>query len=73
MQFKEGAAILSREEFDRLIRKPALRGNLFYERSEIEGNKYHGNLLLKQSVTKKVMQKIAANIALMCVIDVVKE
>lgn len=71
-QFKAGAAILIRAEVDRVRNNQIIKGLLAYERKEIEGNKFHGNLLLKRSVPKSVMKKIAANIAL-CVSEVIDE
>ncbi len=70
-QFKAGAAILSKNEFDRLMNKPvSTKGQLSYERSETPGNKYHGNILLKNDVPDRVMKKIAASIATTCVLEV---
>ena len=54
IHFKAGAAVMCRIELDRMIRKPLLRDRLSYERKEITGNKYHGNLLLKNNVKKRV-------------------
>jgi hypothetical protein len=71
-QFAGGIAILCRIELDHIIRKPLFRDCLGYERREISGNKYHGNLLLSQSVGKREMKKIAATIASMCFIEMVK-
>jgi hypothetical protein len=70
LQFKAGAAVLSRNDIDSLIRKPILKEKLNYERKEIAGNKYHGNLLLKNNVPKALMKKIAASISLLCVTSI---
>jgi hypothetical protein len=64
LQFKAGAVRIPREEIDRLSRRPTVAGMLGYERSPIENNPYHGNLLLRSSVPKPTMRKIAAGIAL---------
>lgn len=69
LQFQAGAAILSRERFDRLKSSPLIKPKLEYERRAIPENKYHGNLLLKKDVPARVMKKIAAGIAL-CVVFV---
>lgn len=66
LQFKAGLAIIPRLEIDRLKRNQAVKERLDYERREVDGNKYHGNLLLKKEVPGKIMRKIAAGIALSC-------
>jgi len=64
-QFKYGAAIIDRSEADRIIANPSYRTIFAYERSPIEGNKYHGNLLRKDDVIKKGIQTvIAASLAM---------
>ena len=63
-QFKIGGAVVSRTELDRLCKKPQVKGGLSYERREVEGNKYHGNILLKKNVTKAMRNLIASNLAL---------
>jgi hypothetical protein len=68
-QFKIGGAILSRSELDRLCKKPQTKGLLSYERRDIPGNKYHGNILLKKGTSKSMKNMIASAIAF-CVIDV---
>jgi len=64
LQFKSGVAIVSRERIDELINRPAINGFLSYERDVLRENKYHGNLLLRRSVSKPQMKQIAAGIAL---------
>ena len=66
LQFKAGIAVLSKHEIDILKNRPMIKQKLTYERNEVPGNKYHGNLLLKDDVPDRVMKKIAANIALCC-------
>lgn len=69
-QFQAGVVRVPRAELDRLARQPTVEGLLSYERQEIKGNEsisdnpYHGNLLLKVSVSPSTMRKIAAGIAL---------
>lgn len=63
-QFKIGGAIMSRIELDRLKKKPQIIGKLSYERREVEGNKYHGNILLRKDTTKGVKNLIASSLAL---------
>lgn len=63
-QFKAGAVRIPREEIDRLNQRPTIAGLLNYERSPLENNPYHGNLLLRSDTPKLTMKKIAAGIAL---------
>jgi hypothetical protein len=72
IQFKAGAAVLSRHELDRLISRPALKQRLSYERSETTDNRYHGNLLLRKEVSRSTMKMIAASIATWCVSEIIK-
>lgn len=64
-QFKAGIAKIPRREIDRLNRLPSVNGVLSYERSLLETNQYHGNLLLKNNVAKLTMKKIAASLAML--------
>lgn len=64
LQFKAGVAIVPLSEIDRLRRNPNIMGLLSYERSPLTDNPYHGNLLLKADVPKRIMRKIAAGLAL---------
>ena len=70
-QFKIGGAIISKSELDRLLKKPQIKNKLSYERAEIPGNKYHGNILLKKDTSKSLRNMIASNLAL-CVESVVR-
>jgi len=63
-QFKYGAAIIGREEADRIISNPSYKSIFAYERSPIEGNKYHGNLLRKGKSNKGIHTIIAAYLAM---------
>ena len=63
-QFRAGIAIIPRNEIDRLNTLHAIQGLLFYERHPLANNPYHGNILLKASVQKPTMKKIAAGLAL---------
>ena len=64
LQFRAGVAIIPRSEIDRLCRLPTIGGLLSYERSPLEENPYHGNLLLQRDVPKQKMRQIAAGLAL---------
>lgn len=69
-QFKKGCAILSTSELDRLCNKPRTNGLLSYERRIVNGNIYHGNILLKRGTPKPKRNLIASAIALECVINI---
>jgi hypothetical protein len=64
LQFRTGAVRIPRDELDRLSRQPTINGLFSYERNPLESNSYHGNLLLRSSIPKPTMRKIAAGIAL---------
>ena len=66
-QFKVGVAILSRRQLDSTIHSPNAKGAIDYERQMIEGNPYHGNILLKSNLEKQIRNMMSAAIALMCV------
>jgi hypothetical protein len=61
VQFKEGAVILPRNEIDHL--KVIYRDIFDYERNELDGNPYHGNLLLKNHVKPATERVIRGAIA----------
>jgi len=63
-QFKVGYAVVPRSELDHLIHQPTVNGTLSYERSPLENNKYHGNILLKGTLTKPTIRKLQAGLAL---------
>lgn len=64
LQFRAGVAILPRSEIDRLSKLPTISGLLSYERSPLDNNPYHGNLLLQANVPRAKMRQIAASLAL---------
>jgi hypothetical protein len=65
LQFKCGAAILSRSWLDELIRKPTAKNVLSYERAPFDNNKYHGNILRKDcKINKEIQRGIAGSIAM---------
>jgi len=63
-QFKVGAAIISRVRLDAARQSPNAKGAISYERRVIEGNPYHGNILLKSGLTKQIRTMLAGNIAM---------
>jgi hypothetical protein len=66
------AAIILRQEVDKLRTNPNIKDLLSYERNAVPGNDYHGNILLKEEVNKPLMKKIAASLAL-CVTRLVPQ
>ena len=64
LQFRAGVAIIPRSEIDRLNKRLAIRGLLSYERSPLDDNPYHGNLLLQANVPKPIVRLIAGGLAL---------
>jgi len=65
-QFKTGVAILSRYRLDSLINSPNTKDALSYERNIIEGNPFHGNILIKSNIDKHVKRMFEGCLA-MCV------
>ena len=64
-QFKCGAAIINRSEADRITSNLAYKSIFAYERSPIDGNQYHGNLLRKDNAIKREIRTvIAASLAM---------
>ena len=64
IQFKIGVAVIERILLDAISDLPTVNHNLTYEKNPLDGNRYHGNLLLKSNVSKAVGKQIAAGIAL---------
>jgi hypothetical protein len=70
-QYREGVAVFCRQELDRIILRRQLMDKLRYERDEIEGNSYHGNLLLTTKMSKPDKKMIIAWIA-SCLEEIIK-
>ncbi|MBQ7145463.1 MAG: hypothetical protein IJR95_01670 [Lachnospiraceae bacterium] len=63
LQFPAGVAKLDLEKV-KLILKSFSEEEFSYERAPIEGNQYHGNLLMKSTINKPVKQLITNGLAL---------
>lgn len=50
IRYKEGVAVFCREDLDRIILRQNILEKLKYERDQVEGNDYHGNLLLSKEM-----------------------
>jgi len=61
LQFKAGVAILPRTDLDKIKKK--YYGLLEYERSPLEANSYHGNVLLKGSFPSHLKTQVRALLA----------
>ena len=64
IQFKAGIALLNRKKIDYILRDHIEQKRFNYERKPIEGNEYHGNLLIKSTVKKQIERIIVAGICL---------
>ena len=64
IQFKVGAAKMD-FAFTKFVLKAHIDSRVFaYERREVEGNCYHGNLLLKANAPKSIQQLVTNGLAL---------
>jgi hypothetical protein len=70
LKYKEGAAILSKNAIDAVKILPVAYNRLTYERRSVDGNIYHGNLLLSRDTSKHAMRMIASAIA--CCVEVTR-
>lgn len=62
-QFKDGIAEINRKEFDEGMKPHIFNKHLSYERSPLEGNRYHGNLLVKNELDKQMKTLIKSQLA----------
>ena len=72
LQFEAGVVILDRSKIDLIAKVVTVSEKLSYERSPTPTNSAHGNLLLDKTVSKVAMKRIAATIATMAPIQVVR-
>ena len=63
LQFTGGVVILPREEIDRLNNQPTVKNLLSYERQRIDGNPFHGNILIRADTPKPILRMLAAALA----------
>jgi hypothetical protein len=64
LQFKFGIAVLPKECVDRMKTTLTGKGSIDYERSLLPDNKYHGNLLMLNSLTKQIRSTISGALAM---------
>lgn len=63
-QFKFGVAILPLIKIDELRNRPSFIDILTYERQPLQGNRYHGNILVKSRIHTHQKRLICAGLAL---------
>ena len=63
IQFQAGAAELDRVEVTTKMKAHFLSENLSYERRPTHNNKYHGNLLVKDNISKQMKRLIKCGLA----------
>ena len=64
LRFKFGVAMLPRTAIDTVNSYPASLHLLYYERQALEGNPYHGNILLDVGTPRHIEVAIAGGLAL---------
>jgi hypothetical protein len=64
IQFRVGVVTVPRERIDELNARPVYRDLMSYERQPLPDNPYHGNLLLRETVSKPMMKLLAAHLAM---------
>jgi len=72
LQFSAGISKIKREEFDIRMKPQVLINNIDYERRPTKNNQYHGNILVRENLTKVVKNMLKAQLALLaqeCIID----
>jgi hypothetical protein len=63
IQFESGVAVILKNELDRLKKLPLFKPFFDYERNSLLDNPYHGNLLLREEISKPTMKAIAGTLA----------
>ncbi|MBM3299019.1 MAG: hypothetical protein FJY85_03595 [Deltaproteobacteria bacterium] len=63
-EFKAGIAVVSIGRMHAILPDFLATGQLAYERRQVVGNPYHGNILLKASVDSRTKKLIIAGICL---------
>lgn len=73
LQFSAGVANLDLQKVEMML-FDYIRQEIFsYERREVEGNPYHGNLLLKGSVDKRCRSLISSGLALVAGLNIIPQ
>ena len=71
-QFDAGISRIEIKVFEEQMKPQIMVKNVDYERRPTEGNKYHGNILVKDSLSRGLKNMLRAQFALMaqnCIID----
>jgi hypothetical protein len=66
IQFKKGVAVLCKHSLETLTKNQTIYPNLAYERREIPGNLYHGNILLSHNLSPSKRRRIIAAMVTIC-------
>lgn len=65
IQFTAGIAEIQKKEFEDRMQPHLIVKNMSYERAPLDNNKYHGNILLKDSLDKTMRTMIKSQLALL--------
>ena len=65
IQFPAGIAEIQKNEFEDRMRPHLIVKNMSYERAPLDDNKYHGNILLKDTLDKTMRTMIKSQLALL--------
>lgn len=71
LQFSVGVAKLQLSSVKQLLHTHITQGTFNYERRQVEGNPYHGNLLVAGSAPKNVRSLISSGLALVADTNVI--
>lgn len=71
LQFSVGAAKLDLNKTKQTLSAYIKRSEFDYERSPIDGNQFHGNLLIKASIDKKIRQIVSNSLALIADVNII--
>ena len=63
-QFKYGFAFIKKKDLDMIKRNPQFEKKFSYEQHDTLNNKYHGNLLIKNTASKGKIHMIGAALAM---------
>lgn len=63
IHFKAGVALVLTEDMERLKRRAPYKDKVDYERNNKDDNPYHGNLLVFQTLSKRIRKALSAYLA----------
>ena len=65
IQFSAGISEIDRKEFEHYMKPQILANNVKYERKPTNSNRYHGNILVNNSLEKHIKNMIKGQLALL--------